>query len=70
MTINPEIRLPSNLTYLRPSQNLIILNKTTLSLSLKKGLSNQVLTTNMYVAFDVLTTMTLLLYGMWRRIVL
>jgi hypothetical protein len=55
MEINPEF-LPSDLTYVRPNQNLIVLNKNTLSLLLKKRRNNQMLTTNMCIAFYILTT--------------
>jgi hypothetical protein len=65
MAINPEIRLPSNLTYLRTNQNLIIVNKKHfLSLLLTKLGNNETLTTNMCVEFHVLTAVAVKISGM------
>jgi hypothetical protein len=58
MMINPEIRLQSNHTYPEQNQNLITLNKNTLSLCLRNGAVVKTLTINIAVAFDVLTALT------------
>jgi hypothetical protein len=65
MVINQEIRLPSNLTYVRSNQNLIVLNKNTLSLLLNKRRNNQMLTTNMCVAFYIVTTVAVKSSVIW-----